>query len=98
MSACNYDSNQEGFKNEPNSLIEDALEVSLGQGRALEVLVRANLLGANKRLIERDGLHALRSQALKSDGVFSQIQLGANKDDWDVGRVVVDLGEPLVQM
>lgn len=89
---------REKFGYEPNGLIEDALEVSLGQGRALEVLVRADLLGANERLVERDGLHALRAQALESAGVFSQIQLGANKDDWDVRRVVVDLGEPLMQM
>lgn len=37
--------------NSPDSLVKDALEVSLGQSRTLEVLVGLDLLGASQRLL-----------------------------------------------
>ena len=35
----------------PNSLIKHALEVALSQGRAFEVLMRTNILGAEESLV-----------------------------------------------
>ena len=82
----------------PDSLVKDALEVPLRQGRALEVLVRLNLLGAHERLVVRDGLHPLLAQRLERVGVLPEVELGADEDDGDVGCVVVDLGVPLIEV
>lgn len=79
----------------PDGLVEDALEVPLGQRRALEVLAGADLLGAGQGLLVRHRLHALGPQGVEGGGVFAEIELGADEDDGDVGRVVVDLGVPL---
>jgi hypothetical protein len=57
--------------------------------------VGLDLLGAKESLVEGDGLHALLTEGLESAGVFSEIELGADQDDGDVGSVVVDLGIPL---
>jgi hypothetical protein len=84
-----------GQANIPDSLIEHALQISLGEGRAFQVLVGANLLGHDQGLIIRYGLHSLGSQALQGSWVFSQIKLGADEDDGDRGRMVIDLREPL---
>ena len=80
----------------PDSLVEDALQISLRQGRTLEVLVRPDLLGAQQGLVVRDGLHPLLSERLERGGVLSQIELGPDEDDGDVGCMVVDLGVPLL--
>jgi hypothetical protein len=82
-------------QNRTDSLVKDALQVSLGQGRALKVLVGADFLGANKRLLVRHRLHALLAQGLESSGVLTEIELGADKDDGNVGGVMFDLGMPL---
>ena len=79
----------------PDGLIKDCLEVSLGQCRALEVFDRLDLLGAVQSLLIRHGRHALLGQTPNRLGVLAKIELGANKDDRDVGGVVVDLGVPL---
>lgn len=79
----------------PDGLVEDTFQVPLGQSRALEVLVSLDILGALQRLIVRYRLHPLLSETLQSLGVFSQIELSANKYDRDVWRMVVDLWEPL---
>jgi hypothetical protein len=57
--------------------------------------VGADILSHNQGLVVRDGLHALGAQTLQRGGVFSQVQLGADEDDGDGRRVVVDLREPL---
>jgi hypothetical protein len=82
-------------KNSPDSLIKDALQIPLGQGRALEVLVSLDLLGADQRLVVGDRLHPLLAQGLQRGGVFPQIELRADEDDGDVRCVVVDFGVPL---
>lgn len=79
----------------PNGLVEDALEVPLGQGGALEVLAGADVAGAGQSLLVGDGLHTLGAQGVERGGVLAQIELGADQDDGDVGCVVVDLGVPL---
>lgn len=79
----------------PDSLIKDTLEIPLGQSRALQVLVGADLLGHDQGLVVRNWLHSLGSQALQGSGVLSQVKLSTDQDDWDRRCVVVDLGEPL---
>lgn len=69
----------------PDSLIEDALQVSLGQCATLQVLVGPNLFSNDQSLVIRDWLHSLLLQALQGVGVFSQIQLGTNEDDGNRG-------------
>lgn len=79
----------------PDGLVKDALEVALGQGRALEILVRPDLLGADESLVVRDRLHPLGTEALKGGLVFPKVELGADQDDGHVRCVVVDLWVPL---
>lgn len=79
----------------PDGLVENTFQVPLGQSRALKVLVSLDILGALQRLVVRYGLHPLLSETLERLGVFSQIELSANEYDRDVGRMVVDLWEPL---
>lgn len=82
----------------PDGLVENTFQVPLGKSRALEVLVSLDILGALQRLVIRYRLHSLLSETLQCLGVFSQIELSANKYDGDVGRVVVDLWEPLFHL
>lgn|SRR5690242_2471233 len=79
----------------PNRLVEDALQVALCEGRALEVLLRLDLLGDHDCLLVLDGGHLLLAQRLLGSLVVSQIELGADEDDGDARCVVVDLGVPL---
>ena len=80
----------------PDGLVEHALEVALGQGGALQVLVGLDLLGTEKGLVVRYGVHAFLAQRFERRGVFPEIELRSDEDDGDVGRVVIDLGVPLV--
>lgn len=79
----------------PDSLVKDALEVSLRESRALEVLVSLNFLGTNEGLLVRHGLHALLSQGVESGAVLAEIEFGADEDDGNVGSVMLDFGAPL---
>ena len=92
--ACSHADGVEGC-NAPNGLVKHALEVALGQGRALEVLVRLDILRAEKGLVVRHGLHALLAQGVQGRRVFPEVELGSDEDDGDVGRVMIDLGVPL---
>lgn len=67
-----------GGVNEPDSLVEDALEIPLRQGRALEVLVCLDLLCAHESLVVRDSLHALLAEGVERGGILSQIELRAD--------------------
>lgn len=60
--------------------------------------MRLDLLGANQSLIVGNRLHALLAEGLEGVGVLSQVQLGADEDDGNVWRMVVDLGVPLHQI
>jgi hypothetical protein len=68
----------------------------LCQRRTLEVLMCANLLGHSQGLFVRDGLHLACSEGFDRVAVVSQVELGADEDDGDIGGVVFDLGEPLI--
>lgn len=79
----------------PDSLVKDALQVALGQGRAFEVLVCANLLGHGQSLLVRDGLHLSGAQGFGCCAVVAQVELGADQDNGDAGCMVFDFGKPL---
>lgn len=79
----------------PDSLVKDALEVSLRESRALEVLVSLNFLGTDEGLLIRHGLHALLSQGVEGGAVVAEIELRADEDNGNVGSVVVDFRVPL---
>jgi hypothetical protein len=84
-----------GWENIPDSLVKYALQIPLRQGRALEVLVRLDVLCALQGLVVRHGLHALLPECLERGGVFPEIELRADENDGNVRRVVVDFGVPL---
>lgn len=67
----------------------------MGESRALEVLPRADLLGAVDTHLERYRSHTLLAQALNGIGVLAQIELGTDQDDGDAGGVMLNLGVPL---
>lgn len=56
----------------------------------------ANLLGHGQGLLVRDWLHLAGSQSIGCCAVVSQVELGADQDDGDIGGVVFNLGVPLV--
>lgn len=84
-----------GVEDSTDGLVENTFQVPLGEGRALEVLVSLDVLGALQRLVVRYRLHSLLSEAVKRLLVFPKIELSADKYDRDVGCMVVDLWEPL---
>ena len=55
----------------------------------------ANLLGDGQGLFVGDGLHLACAEGFNSGAVVSQIELGTDEDDGDIGGVVFDLREPL---
>jgi hypothetical protein len=79
----------------PNSLVKNALQVSLGQSRALEVLLRLDIRSNLQGLLVCDGRHLLGAERFDGCGVLAQIELGANQDDGDAGGMVFNLGVPL---
>jgi hypothetical protein len=79
----------------PNRLVKDALQVSLCERRALEVLLRLDLLGDHDCLLVLDGGHLLLAQRLLGRLIVAQIELCADEDDGYARRVVVDLRVPL---
>jgi hypothetical protein len=76
-------------------LVEYALEISLRQGGALEVLDGFDLFGDLDCLLILYGLHLALAQLLLDLWVVAQVELGADEDDWNAGCVVLYLGVPL---
>lgn len=79
----------------PDGLVKDALQVSLGEGRALHVLDRLNLLGNCDCLLVLYRCHLLLSEALLGAFIIPQVQFGSDKDDGYSWCVMLNLGEPL---
>lgn len=84
-----------GIENSSDGFVEYALQIALCESRALEVLVCSNLLGHGECLFIRDGFHLSCTKGLRGRLVVSQIQLGADEDDGNVGCMVLDLRIPL---
>lgn len=84
-----------GERHAPDRLVENVLEVALCQSGALEVLDRTDLLCDRDRLLVLDRGHLLLAQAFTGGLVVTEIEFGADEDDGDAGRVMVDLGKPL---
>lgn len=81
----------------PNRLVKHTLQVALSECGALEILMCADLLGDGQGLLVRDRLHLAGAQGFGSGAVVSQVELGADQDDGDVGGVVFDFREPLLR-
>lgn len=80
----------------PNGLVKHALQVALSECGALEILMCADLLGDGQGLLVRDWLHFAGAQGFGRGAIISQVELGADEDDGDIGGVVFDFGVPLV--
>lgn len=57
--------------------------------------MRADLLRHRQGLLVGNRLHFPLAEGLGGCAVVSQIELGADQDDRDVGGMVFNLGEPL---
>lgn len=79
----------------PDCLVKNALQVSLCERRALEVLLCLDLLGDHDGLLVLDGGHLLLAQRLLGSLIVAQIELCADEDDGYARCVVVNLGIPL---
>lgn len=82
----------------PDGLVEDVLEVALGQCGALEVPDSTNLLGDSDSLFVLDGSHLLLAKPLTSGLVIAKIELCANENDRNAWRMMIDLREPLMEV
>lgn len=77
-------------------LVKDVLELVLRQGRALDVLDSAQLLGHPLTILPPNGRHLLLAELVTHALVVAQIGLGADDEAGNTGAVVVDLGEPFL--
>ena len=80
---------------QPNSLIEHTLKVSLCQSGAFEILVSFNVFRTSQRLLVRHRLHTLRAERVYGGAIVTQIELGSDQDDWDIRSMMIDFREPL---
>lgn len=83
--------------NIPNGFIKDAFEVALREGRTFEILVRSDLFGDSQCLLVRDRLHLSLPEGFCCRGIVSQIEFGTNKDDGNIGGMVLNLRVPLLE-
>jgi hypothetical protein len=79
----------------PDYLVEDVLQLVLGQRRALDVLDGSELPGHPLASITGDRRHLLLCKLVSHGSVVAEIDLGADDEARDTGAVVVDLGKPL---
>jgi hypothetical protein len=84
-----------GSKDLPDGLVKHALQVALCQSRTFKVLMCANLLGHGQSLFVGDSFHLACAEGFCGRAVISQIELGTDEDNGDIGGVVFDFGEPL---
>jgi len=77
-------------------VLEDLLDTISRPGRALEVLVGANLLRDGGTLLLGHGLLLVLGQLLNGLGVVPQVPLAANQDDGEALAKVENLRDPLL--
>ena len=87
--------NQTSRINPPDGFVENALQVALGERRAFKVFDSLDFLGCRHALLVRDWRHTPLAQRLFGGLVITKIEFGANEDDRNAGRVVLDFGIPL---
>ena len=75
-------------------LVENILELVLGQGRTLDIFNRSQLLGHAISIFFANGLHLLTGKLFANGGVVAKIGLRTDDEARDTGAVVVNLGEP----
>jgi hypothetical protein len=79
-----------------DSFIEYTLQISLCQGRALQVLDSLDVLSNLHSLLVLNWRHLALSELLANLWVIAQIELGAYKDDWNAGCVMLNFRVPLL--
>lgn len=79
----------------PTHLIKHALQPLLRERRALQIPRSTNVPRHLYTRRVRDGLHTTVPELSDRFGVLAQVELGADEDDWDVGRMVRDFWPPL---
>ena len=84
-----------GASHIPDSFVEHTLQIALCKGRTFEVLVRTDLLGHGQRLLVRYGFHLSCAKAVCGRSIVSQVQLGTDEDDRDIGGMMFDFRIPL---
>jgi len=84
-----------GFEGSTNGLVKNGLETLLGQRRALHHLVASNFLAEGEGRFVSDGCLLLGGKLLDGGSIFSQINLGSDQDEGNVGAVVRNLRIPL---
>jgi hypothetical protein len=82
--------------NVPDGFVEHALEIALSEGRAFQILLSLDFPADLKSffVLYRSGTHL--PHALLGGFIVAKIELGANEDDGYSGRVVLNLGRPLI--
>ncbi len=83
------------FVNSPDCLVEDALEVALGQRRAFQVLLRLDFFGHHHGLLILNRRHLLLPETLTCRFVIPEIKLRADKDNRNAWGMVFNFGIPL---
>jgi len=84
-----------GVEDSADGLLEDGLETSLVERRALNVLDGADGLAHVETLLEGDGGEALLGETGNGLRILTKIELGADQEEGRIGAVVLDLGVPL---
>ena len=72
------------------------MEALLSKRGSLHVLGAAELLGLQGSLFVSDGTGVAHGEAVERVAVVAEVNLGAGEDNWNIGAVVANLGDPLV--
>jgi len=75
--------------------VKDALEVPLRQCRALQIFHRPDLFGDLHGALVGDRGHLPLSQLLAHFRIISEVEFGADQNDGDAWRVMLDFRVPL---
>jgi len=81
--------------NSPDRLIKNVLQIPLCERRTLHVLVCLDVFCDLDSLLVLNRRHLLLAQVLPCAFVIPQVQLCADEDDWNIGRMVLDFWIPL---
>lgn len=79
----------------PCRSFKDVIHAFAGQGRALEVLLRADALAHVLALVGGEELLAAFAHFFLRHGVVAQVLFQADEDDGNAGAALNDLGVPM---
>lgn len=79
----------------PDGFVEDALEIALSQGGALQVFDSFNVFGDLHSLLMGDRRHSLLTQTFLGRLVVTEVKLCAHQNYGNGRRMMLNLGVPL---